>query len=686
MQTKSPINALFVSSDIVGHGDTDNHEEQVARIQDLNDCIKRVCAEHFDAGAIWASGGDGGHMAFLGVDYAAVAIRLLEALFSWANDLALRSVGPKIDLRLSAHFGPISVIEGADGRRELVGDGINTCGSLLKFAEPDTVLATGPFQDCIRKLSSAGDPILERVKFGRERRVYLKHGRSILVMPMSVDGSFSSHGDGLTYSDRILLQSAVQAEDSWSIIYHAKRLLQVSSSDSDAIEALQALKPSQLIVRGPNSSRMEAHPLLSQMNRQSVHDLVRDAQLVERDDGEMICAQGDTGDTMFIIVKGKIGVAAVEASAGGGREPASLDLSFAPGQVVGELALALSRRRTASLQAIGPTALLSISYATLRGLFEAKVANPRLRRAFNEFLLDRSLRFLCSNCDYLAKGEDAPLAGILQPWETMVEDSEYMNFNWRETETPLTSSEHFASTGLYILAGGCMIEATHNEVVAKRLDGEDLPIVFVDLPNTLVSTLHPFQVDPESGATVNIVRISDQALRSFGPTVFAKLVSAMRRQLARQFLYDVFISYSHHDEHIVVTWRAAMERAGLRVYMSRPDAMKKFKPEIELALAESLVMAPFVSDRATGAAGEPGWVEREIEYRKTLFDEDHCNILPIELTPGLSGKFADGFSAIVVSGDGSRAIAEAIDTIRAVRQGARPPPFVAKRGTERQRI
>lgn len=685
MRTETPTNAIFVSCDIVGHGETGDHDQQLARVQDLNDCIKRVCADYFGAGAIWASGGDGGHMALLGANHAPVAIRLLEALFSWAHGGATPSAGQNIKLRLTTHFGPVSVIEGADGRSELVGDAINTCGSLLKFAEPEAVLATAPFRDYIRRLQSAGDPILDRVKFGPERRVYLKHGRSILLMPLSVEGSFSSHDDGLNRSDRVLLQRSLQAGDSWSVIYHAKRLLQVNSSDSDAIEALQALKPSQLVVSGPGSSRLEAHPLLSQMNRQSVHDLVRGAQLVERDDGELICAQDDTGDAMFIIVKGKIGVAAVEASATGGSEPAPLDLSFAPGQVVGELALALNRRRTASLQAIGPTAFLSISYATLRGLFEARVANPRLQRAFNEFLLDRSLRFLCSQCDYLAKGEGAPLAGITQPWETMVEDSEYMNFDWRDDAAPFASGERFASTGLYILAGGRLIEATQNEVVTKRLDGQNLPIVLVDLPNTLVSNSHPFQIDPECSATVNIVRISERALRSFGPTVYAKLVAAIRRQLAQQFIYDVFISYSHRDEHIVAAWRTAMEQAGLRVYMSRPDAMKKFKPEIELALAESLVMAPFVSDRATGAEGEPGWVQREIEYRKTLFDEDHCNIMPIELTSGLSGKFADGFSAIVITGDGSSAVAEAIDAIRAVRQGTRPPPFAAKR-VNRQRI
>lgn len=685
MDTVTPTNAIFVSCDIVGHGETGDHAAQLARIHGLNGCIRHVCRDYFKAGAIWASGGDGGHVAFLDAVHAPVAIHLLEALFAWAHGPASPQAEQILKLRLTAHYGPVSVIEGADGRDDLVGEGINTCGSLLRFAEPETVLATAQFRDFIRTRQSAGDAILDRVRFGAERRIYLKHGRSILIMPLSVEGSFRSPPGSVAHSERMSLQRALQAGDSWSVIYHAKRLLQVNSSDADAIEALQALTPSQLVVSGAGSSRMEAHPLLSQMNRQAVHDLVRSAQLVERDQGELICAQDDTGDAMFIIVKGRIGVAVAETSASGGQAPAPLEISFGPGQVVGELALALNRRRTATLQAIGQTAFLSISYATLRSMFEARAANPRLQRAFNEFLLDRSLRFLCSNCDYLAKGKDAPLAGISQPWEALAEDAEYMNFDWRDTEADLAANERFSDPGLYILAGGRLVEATQNDGVRKCLDAENLPIALVDLPNTLVGNIHPFQIDPDGGTTVNIVRISERALRAFGPAVYAKLLAAIKYQLAQQFIYDVFISYTHRDEHIVVNWRAAMEQAGLSVYMSRPDPMRKFKPEIELALAESLVMVPFVSDRATGADGEAGWVQREIEYRKTLFDEDHCNILPIELTPGLSGKFADGFSAIPVTGDGSRAIAEAIGAIREVRRGKRAPPFAAKR-PHRQRI
>ena len=120
----------------------------------------------------------------------------------------------------------------------------------------------------------------------------------------------------------------------------------------------------------------------------------------------------------------------------------------------------------------------------------------------------------------------------------------------------------------------------------------------------------------------------------------------------------------------------------MRVYMGRPDAMRKFKREIELALAESLIMVPFVSDRAPRADGQRGWVQREIEYRKTLFDEDHCNILPIELTRGLAAVFADGFSALSVTGDGLDQIGAVVAAVEAVRSGAKAPPFATRREAE----
>jgi hypothetical protein len=288
-----------------------------------------------------------------------------------------------------------------------------------------------------------------------------------------------------------------------------------------------------------------------------------------------------------------------------------------------------------------------VRFWSIRGLMTEGPQAGRLQRVFSDFLLERSLRFLCQSCSYLAKGADAPLAGLSDPWETIAGDAEQFKLNWEQASAKLASEDRYAAPGVYILAGGALVEATQDQVVPKKLDATDLPLVCVNLPGTFVSTSHAFHIDPEAGGSVvNVVRISDRSLRAFGPAVFARLVEQLKRRLADQFAFDVFISYSHRDEAVAGAWRTALEQAGLRVYMSRPDAMRKFKKEIELALAESLVMMPFVSDRAAGPDGQKGWVQREIEYRKTLFDEDHCNILPIELTRGLAELFADGFSAL----------------------------------------
>lgn len=672
MNFEAARNAVFVSCDIVSHGDDPDHARQLDRIKSLNACIADTCGDRFGRDLVWASGGDGGHLALFGEDNCELGVKLIARLYGWARETR----GPDADsigLRLTAHFGPASVIRGADGRHELVGDGINLCGSLLKFGKAGIVIVTAPFKDlCEQTASLSGKP-----HFHREQQIYLKHDRAAIIMPMSIDGVIPAPEAIQIHPEKARIANAMKRSRFWAAIYHAKRLLQVDSSDAEAIAALQMLNPSQLVLRARSGEGFEAHPLLSALNRQSLQELIRAAQLVEREDGETICAQDDPGDAMFIVLKGGIGVAAAPPPDATATTP-PLSIRFGEGQIVGELALALNRRRTATLQAIGPTAFLSINYDILRSLLESG-AGGRLQRVFSDFLLERSLRFLCQSCTYLAKGPDAPLAGLSDPWETIAADAEQFKLNWEQASAKLGSEDRFAAPGVYILAGGALIETSQNEIVPKKLDAADLPIVCVNLPGTFVSSSHAFQIDPDAGgAIVNVVRISDRSLRAFGPAVFARLVEHLKQRLVAQFSFDVFISYSNKDEQIASAWRSALEQAGLRVYVGRPDAMRKFKKEIELALAESLVMVPFVSDRATGADGQKGWVQREIEYRKTLFDEDHCNILPIELTRGLAAVFADGFSALSVTGDGLTDVGAVVDAIRAVRQGAKAPPFATR--------
>ena len=121
-------------------------------------------------------------------------------------------------------------------------------------------------------------------------------------------------------------------------------------------------------------------------------------------------------------------------------------------------------------------------------------------------------------------------------------------------------------------------------------------------------------------------------------------------------------------------------KAELRVYMMEPEKMHmhRFDEALEAAIADTLVMVPFVSLQALSSyAGQKSWVQREIDYRKSLFDPNHCNILPIELEGGMTAEFADGFSSIRIrpSGMHDDAIDQVIQQIKNVRNGEKEPPY-----------
>ncbi len=674
MRTTEPIAAAFVSCDIVGHGQEPDHWTQAGHIEALNDCVRRICGHAFGRGVVWASGGDGGHVAFLDQALRGLALELIRELFVWASPPGLAR---RLRLRITAHFGTVSLVEGADSREQLVGAGINLCGSLLNFGTPGAVLVTEAFRDFVLREELPGlSP-----RFHDDTTIYLKHFFATNVCFLSVPGAFDSQWGFPEKSDRIQLHEAVKAKLPWRIVYHAKRLLQVDSSDEGAKRALESVNPRQLAYQVDDDGQFEVHPLLGQMNKLALHALILAAHLLERDDGEIVCAHGDPGDAMFIVLKGQIGVVMVPTPTANTDAPQrNVDLYYGQGMILGELALALQRRRTATLQAIGPTALLSINYATLLQLLDAKPKNVRLERSFNDFLLARILEHLCRNADYLGAGAGAPLHGIDSPWEQMLDDCRRFSFFWNDTETIDPLDPRFIEPGLYVLASGKLVEASQTDRVSKSLSEGDYAVVYVDLPGEVVSLRSHYRIDTDADLkSVTVVHLSDRVLRSWGPRIYAKIVEAAKARLARQFVFDVFVSYTHRDEPIARRWFDAMSRAGLRVYMSQPEAMRRFKVEIELALVESLVMVPFVSLQTRPTDQTESWVQREIGFRKRVFGANNGNILPVELHPGIAGELADGFSAVSVTADGDRALEEVIRTVQAVRAGLKPPPFARRR-------
>src|SRR5262245_35834595 len=109
--------ACIVSCDIVGHGSEPDHQRHRQRIRGINECVRTPIELYGEERVIWASGGDGGHVVFVDDVLLPDAIKLAVELEKWS-----RREG--VALRLTMHRGPISSFEGADGRAQLVGEGI----------------------------------------------------------------------------------------------------------------------------------------------------------------------------------------------------------------------------------------------------------------------------------------------------------------------------------------------------------------------------------------------------------------------------------------------------------------------------------------------------------------------------------------------------------------------------------
>ena len=109
-----------------------------------------------------------------------------------------------------------------------------------------------------------------------------------------------------------------------------------------------------------------------------------------------------------------------------------------------------------------------------------------------------------------------------------------MSVDWREAEGFFGAQDRFTLPGLYLLAGGTLVEATQSDVVSKTLRSDQLPVLFANLPGALVGHLHNFHVDlGGGGSSVKILYIADRALKAFGPVVYGKLVEDIRTKRSR---------------------------------------------------------------------------------------------------------------------------------------------------------
>ena len=595
---------------------------------------------------LWTSGGDGGHVLFLMDDWQRPALQLVAELHRWAERA-------QVPLRIAGHVGELDLIRGADGRVQPVGDAINAAGWIVTRGSAAGAVVSSRF-----RAGALGQP---GVRFHDERRLRLKHGTPLELWLMSLpECGLESRWSGAIEADRQKLVDAVEQGRGMDAVYYAKRLLQVNRHDEEVFEQLARLDPMHFKYLNTKGAE-RLNPVLGHLGPANLRDVIDQGQLVERAYNEVLCRRGDTGRSMFIILRGQIGVYTAED--GEEPDPARPRVTLSEGQIVGELAYALNRRRTADLVSLGDTALLSFEFDEVSRPFEGEMVKDRMNRSALEHVLGRLLGTLPGD-DRLAilnvLRSDCDIISCPPPRRVTLED---------------VQREHGVGSGIYILAGGSLRSEWDRK--EKILDGETFPLLYVDLPDLVVVPDGDRYVVVEGPA--KIVYIGQRAIDALRQPLRDRLVRKLQRLVAGMYHYDAFIAYNFEDEPAAHRWEEALRRAGLRVFRDRARPGNPYAERDSAALLDSLTMLVLCSHHVQRKDADRNWLMKEVEFRLQHFAQPR--IVPVMLPGGDPQSLELFYAAIRAENREAAAIDEAIELIASIRSGEddEGPPCALRR-------
>lgn len=182
------------------------------------------------------------------------------------------------------------------------------------------------------------------------------------------------------------------------------------------------------------------------MNLRTLFEFVRESGLVERDEGDVICRYNDPSDNMFLILRGRVGVYLPRGEACEVDDSAEPDFKAGGGEIVGELAFALKRRRTATVRALERTSLLAFSYTRLKELLEQPATGSLLTNSLDAYLKSRVLKFVFDTAEYLS----LPLGtstSVSDPWEYLVDRTHIVSIENSDAVLSSAACAHFAARG-----------------------------------------------------------------------------------------------------------------------------------------------------------------------------------------------------------------------------------------------
>ena len=651
----------IVSCDIVGHSSSEEHV-QAARVVAINRLVAQVIEVSEDGAVVWASGGDGGHVVFRQSDWYFLATELIAWLRQW-------SIDEGVPLRVAAHYGPVTHVAGADGRVQIVGEGINTAGWVLTRGTPGGVVVSEEFRAAFEDLAGAPDVTFHDSRSLRDKA--LKSRRIMLMSSVSHRSQWTDSREG----DREQLSVALERRDGWSILYFAKRLLQTNTADTQASDALQNFQPGHLSYLAAEGHEV-VNPFLGYLEPRGLHEVLQLGQLVERRYDEVLCRYGDRGDTMFIILRGEVGVYKSEGEALG--DLSTPMFTHREGEIIGELAFTLERNRTADLIALSDVALLSFNLEEVFYRLPERRSGRQAKERISSYIDSRVVEHVSHHVPYLL-GPDrkGPLAAGQMSWqdaiENLVDHSKVISVDahLRQVRFNYDSVSGFneSRSGIYILLSGRL---SRNPEGMQLVGDSSFPLIWSNIPGVFVL---PEQVFDVAENTVKILCLDLDGLSRLEPEKRERLYRGLRRAASHCYYYDAFISYNSQDEAVARRWAEVLRDKGLRIFIDEPKAGVEFSRRLRAAILDSRAMISISSQNVKFRSPEFNWVLREAKFHRSCFDES-SRIFPIRYSGGDHEAIAPGFAPIDVDRDEDSAMASVASDLRRLREGLEDPPFL----------
>jgi CRP-like cAMP-binding protein len=625
------------------------HEDKVANLRRIGQFKARTIEAIGRDRLHWVDTACGGCLLFLGREWQAPLVEQVRSLLRWASDLA-------IPVRVALHYGGVQLVEDEAGLVGQTGDLLESIGWFLTLGADAAVVASEEFR------AALGDQ--PGVEFHEERHLYRTDGEPQVLHLMSLrDLGPCRQWPPAATDDHLLLRDARAARRTYEVLYHAKRILAVNGEDTEAIQALDDLKPEDFFYRTARGAR-GMNGMLARLTHGDLRRLIGLGQLLEYGHGQVICRRGDGGSAMLLVLRGQVSVCndVEDGEAAVRTRPL---VTHAAGETVAELAFWLNRPRTADLVAVGDAAVLTFQWSQVERL---------LKEAPREDMNAKALEYVAQRIPYLIGRHLSTL--------TEAEKSEWIGHlgTLREGCDVITCRPHKAVTlrdlrrrarataagGVYILVSGHL---RSRSTPGKRLDGDgrDLPLLYVDLHDLVVVPNDDYTAD---WRPAKVLFISGEAIKKLHPDVREGVVRRLKHAMPHMYSCDVFLIHSLQDAEIVTRWQEGLAAQGLTVFRDTVTPFtERWDQRCARMLLDSLLTIVFVS---------PNMTPDTVAMQEKAFRERHFAENPLIATVLLPGGSQRQLEITYSPVD---TIDQVASRVRAIRSGKAEPPYGLRRQT-----